>query len=81
MPIVPIRPGAAPAGPPASALPPPDPSFLMMAAAQMHKEGRLVSGDPKIPETVRSRPEIAPSEPPRHYFPTNGRQDKSSMMT
>ena len=80
MPIVPIR----PQGPsPAPATRPPDPTFLMMAAAQMHSEGRLVQGPPDIPATVRGgeRTEPQPSEPPRRYHPSSGPQDKPSMMT
>lgn len=41
MPVVPIRPNPGLA-PPTAALKPPDPNFLLMAAAQMHSEGRLV---------------------------------------
>ena len=37
---------AAPAAPAMPTLPPPDPTFLMMAAAQMHKQGRLVKPRP-----------------------------------
>lgn len=37
MPVVPLR------KPKARAAPPPDPEFALMAAAQMHSEGRLVS--------------------------------------
>jgi hypothetical protein len=51
MPVVPIRPGAEPAAP---TVPPPDETYLMMAAAQMHKEGRLVKPNTSgIPETTR----------------------------
>jgi hypothetical protein len=55
MPVVPIRPGAA-----RTFAPPPDPTFLMMAAATMHKEGRLVKDQSSYapltvsdPDTIR----------------------------
>lgn len=39
--VVPIRPETQ-AEMPKQIQPPPDPKFLMMAAAQMHSEGRLI---------------------------------------
>ena len=81
---------------PAQVLPPDQ--YLLMAAAQMNKEGRLVQQqlnpnenrpdfreqDEKIKEYFREKGlEPDPSKPqkPEIYFPSNGRQDKRSMMT
>jgi hypothetical protein len=44
MAVVPFSPAPAAAAPAAAPIRPPDSKFLMMAAAQMHKEGRLVPG-------------------------------------
>ena len=69
----------APAGPSL----PPEP-YLMMAAAQMHREGRLVQSEYGEPDSTGGKeptPATPPQEPPRQYFPSDGRRDKPSMMT
>ena len=78
MPVVPIRPQA----PSTPVLPPPPDAYLMMAAAQMHSEGRLVQGDVDIPATTRGGTRTdTPAEPPHKYWPSDGRRDKPAMMT
>ena len=65
-------------------LKPPDPTFLMMAAAQMHSEGRLVKPpEPYIPSTTRGGTDATPfeTEPPRTYTPSSGQRTGPSMMT
>ena len=51
MPIVPIRPGEGNAQAQSSVQVPPPDSYLLMAAAQMHSEGRLVQNAPPIDES------------------------------
>lgn len=65
MPIVPIRPDPGLA-PPTAALKPPDPNFLLMAAAQMHSEGRLIKSTQQIPMTTQDQSLIngPPTSPP-----------------
>ena len=67
-----------------------DDAFLMMAAAQMHSEGRLVQSLYGEPDTTgapgtNQKPADPPSEPPpkepERYYPSNGRRDKPAMMT
>jgi len=61
-----------------------DDSYLAMAAGQMHLEGRLVQslyGEPNTSDNKEPKPSDPPSEPPRKYFPSDGRRDKPSMMT
>ena len=63
-------------------LPPLDPHFLLMAAAQMHSEGRLIEpgSDPTIPATVQDHDSPAVPEP-ELYTPSNGQRNAPSMMT
>lgn len=79
MPIVPIRSGGQSPAPQPQA--PPD-VYLMMAAAQMHKEGRLVkpSTEPDIPSTVRGAPQLPQPEPPPEPRKYPGPGGKSMMM-
>ena len=56
----------------------------MGGAGQMHLEGRLVQslyGEPNTSDNKEPKPSDPPSEPPRKYFPSDGRRDKPSMMT
>lgn len=46
MPVVPFS-RVPQAAPPSAMTQPPDPKFLLMAAAQMHQEGRLVQSKPE----------------------------------
>ena len=81
-----------PAAPTPSA-PRPDDAYLMMAAAQMHTEGRLIrSADdtmPPVPDHKQLLDDIRrrdptykpPSPPPEKYWPSNGRRDHPAMMT
>ena len=64
-------------------MPPLDPHFLLLAAAQMHSEGRLIEpgSDPTIPATVQDRDLPEPKAPPEQYPPSNGQQTGPSMMT
>ena len=78
MPVVPFREGMAPAALPQ--MRPPSPTFLMMAAAQMHSEGRLVQSQYGEPDTVRDTKVTKPA-PPEEYTPSNGIQTNPSMMT
>ena len=59
-----------------------DDSYLMMAAAQMHKEGRLVLGDdPYIPSSTKDGKDAnPPSAPPEEYYPSNGQRNAPAMM-
>lgn len=78
MPIVPFAPqnGRVPI------LPPLDPHYLLMAAAQMHSEGRLIKpgSEPTIPDTVQEPHDLTPSEPVS-YPPSNGQHNGPSMMS
>ncbi len=56
--------------------------FLMMAAAQMHSEGRLVQSKYGEPDTTQAPHDLPPkSKPPLDYAPSNGQQDGPAMMT
>lgn len=86
MPIVPFRSDAQPSQSPAMPALPSE-TYLMMAAAQMHKEGRLVKSDSNdlfkdIPATVRGG---QPTELPKHQEPSpreyRGPNGKPMMMT
>ncbi len=78
MPVVPFS----PQGARAPALPPLDPHYLLMAAAQMHDAGRLIQpgSEPTIPDTVQDRPDLTPPEP-QLRTPSNGQRNGPSMMT
>ena len=68
-----------PAAPKASAPQIPE-AYLMMAAAQMHKEGRLVQSQYGEPDTTGA-PGGDKTPPPEEYWPSDGRRDKPAMMT
>lgn len=58
MPVVPFSsPSAADAA--KRGLPPADEPFVLMAAAQMHSEGRLVEPATKVPDRYESRPQAS----------------------
>ena len=70
--------------------PRPDDAYLMMAAAQMHSEGRLVqslygepdtTGAPNTNQKSTNPPSEPPPKEPERYYPSNGRRDKPAMMT
>ena len=76
---VPTSRNPAPAAAPGPALPP-EP-FLMMAAAQMHKEGRLVQSQYSEPDTTGGKPPAnQKAPPPEEYFPSNGQRNGPAMM-
>lgn len=80
--IVPTSTGSVPSTPAVPTGPklPPEP-FLMMAAAQMHREGRLVQSIYGEPDTSKSRDEDTKSPPPEEYFPSDGNRKGPAMMT
>ena len=63
--------------------PRPDDAFLMMAAAQMHSEGRLVKSEYGEPDTTRdgqaTTPPQPPPPPPERYRPSDGERGVSMM--
>ena len=69
------RPSASPAAPQV------DETFLMMAAAQMHMEGRLVQSQYGEPDTTQSQPPLDKKPPPKEYLPSSGDRSGPSMMT
>ena len=74
MPVVPFS--RLPVGDRSVPRPPPSETFLLMAAAEMHKEGRLVESEYGEPETTRTKPPPAP----KAYPPSDG-SPGTSMMT
>ena len=80
--VVPIRrDGLTQAPSPMQATAPPSDQYLLMAAALMHRDGRLIKPEPKIPDTVSPVKSKDKTPDPELYFPSNGRQDKPSVMT
>lgn len=55
--VVPFAPQPA-AALPSAALAPPDPKFMLMAAAQMHSEGRLVQAQQDLPTPMQGDPDV-----------------------
>lgn len=83
--IVPTSTGSVPSAPQPTGPKIPD-AYLMMAAAQMHREGRLVQSQYGEPDTTKgdkpTEPPAQSKQPlPEEYFPSDGRRDKPAMMT
>lgn len=81
---VPTSTGAAPTPTPATSGP--DEVYLMMAAAQMHKEGRLIAtgqyGEPDAVKSTNDNGTKLDQKPePQKYFPSSGDRTGPAMMT
>ena len=79
MAVVPMSRSSAAAGPRSAGAPLPDEKYLLMAAAQMHAEGRLVQSG--VPATTQGGAGAPPPPPPQEYFPSDGNRTDTSMMT
>lgn len=80
--IVPTSTGSAPSTSPRPQVPQIPEAYLLMAAAQMHREGRLVQSLYGEPSTTGGATPSDTKPPPEEYVPSNGdRHDGPSMMT